>query len=87
MPSITSNNYEISWNANRVKSELSMILIAGAGGRHLDWPKELRHNRMVNTLSVDMPGHFKLQGDPCKTIEEMAEVIFSLVEDLSLIHI
>ena len=84
MPSITSNNYEISWNANRVKSELSMILIAGAGGRHLDWPKELRHNRMVNTLSVDMPGHFKLQGDPCKTIEEMAEVIFSLVEDQQL---
>lgn len=84
MPSITSNNYEISWNANRVKSELSMILIAGAGGRHLDWPKELRHNRMVNTLSVDMPGHFKLQGDPCKTIEEMADVIFGLVEDQQL---
>lgn len=58
-----------------------MILIPGAGGRHLDWPKELRHNRLIKTIAVDLPGHFKLTGEPCQTIGEMAEVINSLIED------
>ncbi len=84
MPSLTCNNYEISWTSNRVKSNLAMILVAGAGGRSIDWPKELRHNRLVNTLSVDLPGHFKLKGDPCQTIEEMADVITCLVVDQKL---
>ena len=84
MPSITYNNFEMSWNTNRLKSDLSLILIAGAGGRHLDWPKELRHNRLVRTLSVDLPGHFKLQGEPCQSIEQMADMIAALVADQGL---
>ncbi|MFT7585991.1 MAG: pimeloyl-ACP methyl ester carboxylesterase [Cellvibrionaceae bacterium] len=85
MPSITCNDFEISWVTNRnTKSDLTLILVAGAGGRHLDWPKELRHNRLVNTIAVDLPGHFKLSGDPCITIEQMADVICCLVEDQKL---
>lgn len=84
MPSLTCDKFEISWTSNRVKSKLAMVLVPGAGGRHIDWPKELRHNRLVKTLSVDLPGHFKLKGDPCQTIEEMADVITCLVEDQKL---
>ena len=84
MPSLTCNQFEISWLANRVKSDLTMILIPGAGGRNLDWPKELRHNRLVRTITVDLPGHFKLTGEPCQTIGEMADVITCLVEDQNL---
>ena len=84
MPLLTCDKFEISWTSNRVKSKLAMILVHGAGGRHIDWPKELRHNRLVKTLSVDLPGHFKLQGDPCQTIEEMADVITCLVQDQKL---
>ncbi|MEM8857778.1 MAG: alpha/beta hydrolase [Chloroflexota bacterium] len=84
MPLLTCEPYEISWQSNRTKSDLTMILIAGAGGRHLDWPKELRLNRLVHTLSVDLPGHFKLQGDPCTTIEQMADIIDCLVSDQTL---
>ena len=84
MPSINCSNFEISWSTNRIKSDLTLILVAGAGGRHLDWPKELRHNRLVNTLSLDLPGHFKLTGEPCTTIEQMADVIGCVVEDQKL---
>ena len=84
MPSIKYNNFEMSWNTNRVKSDLSLILVAGAGGRHLDWPKELRHNRLVHTIAVDLPGHFKLKGEPCTSIEQMADMIAALVEDQNL---
>lgn len=81
MPSITYNNFEMTWGTNRIKSDLSLILIAGAGGRQVDWPTTLRQNRLVSTLAVDLPGHFKLKGEPCRTIEQMADMIGALVED------
>ena len=84
MPTITCKNFEVSWATNRIQSDLTLVLIAGAGGRHIDWPKELRHNRVVKTLSVDLPGHFKLEGDPCTTIEEMADMIGCIIEDQGL---
>lgn len=85
MPYFTSDPHTLFYSWNRIKRGATLILVHGAGGRHIDWPKELRHSRLYSVYSIDLPGHFKAsQSPPCQSIEEMAHIITQFVEDQKL---
>src|SRR5690606_4833205 len=35
----------------------TLVLIHGAGGTHLDWPRELRRLPQASVIALDLPGH------------------------------
>lgn len=84
MPLHRLNTKSIFYAWNRIKSDAQLILIHGAGGRHIDWPKELRHNRQISTYAVDLPGHFKAPPPLCYSVEEMGETLIEFIEEKRL---
>lgn len=61
-----------------------IILIHGAGGSHLGWPKEIQRLAGTNVYNIDLPGHGKSYGPGRSTIEGYADVVQAFLEQLNL---
>lgn len=64
--------------------ELTLLLIHGAGGTHLDWPPELRKIEGYRTVAVDLPGHGRSDPPGCSSIEGYSNIISLAIEKLGL---
>jgi pimeloyl-ACP methyl ester carboxylesterase len=58
-----------------------LLLIHGAGGSRLDWPRELRR---LNALVIDLPGHGKSGGTGSDTIEAYTQTISAFLQALDV---
>lgn len=85
MPTIETKRGRF-WIANHRhdKSQLTSIVIHGAGGSHLSFPKELRHLKSANAIFPDLSGHGRSSGDGHQTIADYADDMLALLDILSI---
>ncbi len=57
MAKVSVDNQQIYYATNRVKSDTVVLLLHGAGGRHQDWPVEIRRIKSCLVVAPDLPGH------------------------------
>ncbi|MEM7114766.1 MAG: alpha/beta hydrolase [Chloroflexota bacterium] len=62
----------------------ALVLIHGAGGRHSDWPTQIRHMANTAVYSLDLPGHAQSTGSGHDTIDGYADVVQAFIESLGL---
>lgn len=85
MPYIETKEGRLFFSDHRKREDYpSLILIHGAGGSRLDWPKELRRLERANALVLDLPGHGKSPGPGRKTIEAYTQVVLAFMDALEL---
>jgi pimeloyl-ACP methyl ester carboxylesterase len=61
-----------------------VILIHGAGGAHLLWPGALRRVPEVQVFALDLPGHGRAAGLPCRSVSDYAAAVAEFVQALQL---
>ncbi|GAB1420126.1 alpha/beta fold hydrolase [Anaerolineales bacterium] len=61
-----------------------LVLIHGAGGSHLDWPKSLRNFPQRTVYALDLSGHMKSPGDGHQSVADYALDIHAFLESLEL---
>jgi pimeloyl-ACP methyl ester carboxylesterase len=61
-----------------------MMNLHGAGGSHLDWPKELRRMGETAVFAPDLPGHGRSPGPGHDTIEAYADTVAAFLDALKL---
>lgn len=85
MPTVTTARGRM-WIADhrRGSGGATAILIHGAGGSHLSFPKELRRLTALNSILVDLSGHGKSGGGGQQEISEYALDIIALMDALGL---
>ena len=49
-----------------------VVLLHGAAGTHLSWPAQVRYLPGCRVYALDLPGHGKSGGEPCRSIEDYA---------------
>jgi pimeloyl-ACP methyl ester carboxylesterase len=63
MPIIEANGRRFYFTRPRMPAGASsLLLLHGAGGSHLDWPREVRRLPGVDVISLDLPGHGRSEG-------------------------
>jgi len=76
---------DIFYSGDRsILDRLPIILIHGAGGSHLDWPRELRQLANRQVLAIDLPGHGRAPPPGRDSIEAYAESVFAFLEALAI---
>ncbi len=58
-----------------------LVLIHGAGGSHLHWPRELRRLGITDVYALDLPGHGKSEGVGRQSIAEYAARVLEWTRD------
>ncbi|MCB8985973.1 MAG: alpha/beta hydrolase [Ardenticatenaceae bacterium] len=53
----------------------SLLLLHGAGGSHLVWPREILRLPETAVYALDLPGHGRSSGPGCDTIDAYADVV------------
>lgn len=66
----------------RPERATTLILVHGAGGSRLQWPRELRLLPGVNVLAVDLPGHGRSAGPAPTSLEAHAAVLGEALREL-----
>jgi pimeloyl-ACP methyl ester carboxylesterase len=66
------------------KRQLSLLLVHGAGGSHLDWPAQLRQMAGATVYGLDLPGHGRSGKPGHGSIETYAAVVLAFVDRLEL---
>lgn len=66
------------------KQRIPSIVIHGAGGSHLSFPKELRRSKITNAIFPDLSGHGLSKGSGHQTIVHYAQDIVALMDALEL---
>jgi pimeloyl-ACP methyl ester carboxylesterase len=61
-----------------------ILLVHGAGGTHLDWPKEIQRLPGMTVYNLDLPGHGRSVGPGRSSINEYADVVQEFMEILAL---
>lgn len=61
-----------------------LLLVHGAGGTHLDWPKEIQRLPFTAIYNLDLPGHGRSAGPGRSSIDEYADVVQEFMEVLAL---
>jgi pimeloyl-ACP methyl ester carboxylesterase len=61
-----------------------LLLVHGAGGTHLDWPKEVQRLPFTAVYNLDLPGHGRSTGPGRLSIDEYADVVQEFMEVLAL---
>jgi pimeloyl-ACP methyl ester carboxylesterase len=61
-----------------------VLLLHGAAGTHLSWPAQVRRLQGWRVYALDLPGHGKSAGEPCRSIEEIARQVLDMVKALDL---
>jgi len=85
MPKVTTSR-GIFWVADqrKDKSKIPSIVIHGAGGTHLSFPKELRQSNIINPLLIDLNGHGLSTGDGHENLSDHVEDIISVMDALNI---
>ncbi|MCY4145562.1 MAG: alpha/beta hydrolase [Chloroflexi bacterium] len=85
MPTIKTARGEI-WFADhrRRRPALPALLIHGAGGSHLSFPKELRRHAAWDAIAPDLPGHGKSAGAGHSQIADYALDMLALLDALEI---
>ena len=75
-----TNNREID------PAKESVVFVHGAGMDHTVWTMYARHfaRHGRNVISVDLPGHGRSSGEPKASIEDMADWIVALLDELGI---
>lgn len=68
----------------KVTSGPVLLLIHGAGGTHLDWPKEIQRLPGTAIYNLDLPGHGRSVGPGKTSIDGYADVVRDFMEALAL---
>lgn len=61
-----------------------LLLIHGAGGSHLDWPREIQRLPGLNVYNIDLPGHGRSEGAGYDEISEYARDLNDFAAALDL---
>lgn len=65
-------------------AQQNILLIHGAGGSHLTWPKELRRLPGTAVYAIDLAGHGRSRLPGRQTITDYAQDVLAFIEALSL---
>lgn len=63
---------------------VTLVLVHGAGGTHLNWPAELRRLPNTAVYALDLPGHGRSTPPSRTTIEAYVDDVLAFIEALSL---
>ncbi len=58
-----------------------LVLIHGAGGSHLHWPRELRRLSVSDVYAIDLPGHGKSEGVGRQSVADYAARVLEWIKD------
>ncbi len=86
MPKIIVENQELFYALHRGgdEAQVSLVLIHGAAGSHLDWPKEVRQLPHTAVVALDLPGHGRSVGPGRDSIEGYTAVVNAFITQLGL---
>jgi pimeloyl-ACP methyl ester carboxylesterase len=85
MPYITLNHQKIFYSHQPGPAERpTLLLIHGAGGRHLDWPAKVRFLPETTVYALDLPGHAQSEGPGRDTIDAYADDVAAFMEAVGL---
>lgn len=84
MPTITLNNNPIFYTQRGGRAGITLLLIHGAGGTHLDWPAGLRQLADTAVITLDLPGHGRSPGPGHDTISGYAGAVAAFIDALKL---
>jgi pimeloyl-ACP methyl ester carboxylesterase len=84
MPKRTIFDQQIYYTDTQPEQELTLLLLHGAGGDHLDWPAELRRCPGVRVIAPDLPGHGRSALPGRDSIVGYAQFVTELVSQLGL---
>lgn len=62
----------------------ALLLVHGAGGSHLDWPREIQRLPQTDVYNLDLPGHGRSDGPGRSSIEAYANAVQAFIETLDL---
>lgn len=74
------------WVADQRKNNTTTpsIVIHGAGGSHLSFPKELRQSAIINPVLIDLNGHGLSTGNGHTAIADHANDIVSVMDEMGI---
>lgn len=75
-----------AFHDNDAPSHATMLLIHGAGYHHLVWPAVLRRMPGMRVIAVDLPGHYKSEGEASRSVAEYAGFIVRLLDAMHIEH-
>jgi pimeloyl-ACP methyl ester carboxylesterase len=85
MPYIELDGNNLFYTASTKRSsEISLLLVHGAGGSHLTWPAELRRFPGVDVYALDLPGHGRSDQPGRRSVEQYAHVAVQFIDRLEL---
>ena len=61
-----------------------MVLLHGAAGTRLSWPAQARRLTGCCVYALDLPGHGKSGGEPCRSISDYTRQVLAWMEALDL---
>ncbi len=84
MAKIKLKNIEINYSESKGENQCPILLIHGAIGNRMHWPKSLRLSKEHRVYTIDLPGHGKSAGRARKSIDSYARVIVSFLDALRI---
>jgi len=83
MPYATTASGEIFYTKARGPEDGPMlVLVHGAGGSRLHWPRQLRRMAGAAVYTLDLPGHGRSGGSGCETIEGYGAAVASFLNEV-----
>ncbi len=68
----------------KAKDGPTLLLIHGAGGDHLIWPREIQRLPGTAVYNLDLPGHGRSDGPGRSTVDGYADIVQEFIEKLAL---
>ncbi len=85
MPYVTLNDQQVFYNVQEGLPERpTLVLVHGAGGRHIDWPNKVRFLPNTTVYALDLPGHAQSDKPGRDTIDAYADDIETFIQALGL---
>ena len=82
MPAFTRGKHQLYYRQSHADNPNKLVLIHGATGNMYHWPAELRQNRGIDVVSVDLPGHGRAKGSAFRSISGYAGVVTEFLKQL-----
>ncbi len=80
----TRNRIWYAQSRSSTRGRPALLLIHGAGGSHLHWPRQLRRLPGVSVLAPDLPGHGRSEGPGREAIGQYARDVVSFLDLLGV---
>jgi pimeloyl-ACP methyl ester carboxylesterase len=68
----------------RMPGKPGLLLLHGAGGSHLDWPREIQRLPDLDIVNLDLPGHGRTTGGGYRAIDAFAREVDAFATALEL---